>query len=69
MDISGMEKQVILDKLNDLKRKLKESLEEIDSHSTNESLDEKVRLMFLNRKKEISSYLEQVESLLKKVGE
>lgn len=67
MDISGMEKQVVVDKLKDLKRKLQESLETIDTSSTDERLDEKTRLLFFNRKKEISDYLTQVEVLIKRI--
>lgn len=68
MEISSMEKQVILAKLNDLKRKLEESLEAIDLNSQDERLDEKTRAMFLERKEEISSYLIQVKELIKRIG-
>jgi len=68
MDISGMEKQVILSKLKDLKRKLEESLESIELNSQDDRLDEKVKAMFLDRKKELSDYLAQVNGLIKKIG-
>ena len=67
MDISGMEKQVILSKLTDLKRKLEESLESIELNSQDERLDEKVRAMFLDRKQELSAYLSQVKELIKRI--
>lgn len=63
-----MEKQVILAKLNDLKRKLQESLESIELNSQDDRLDEKTRSMFLERKEEISSYLSQVKELIKRIG-
>lgn len=62
-----MEKQVILSKLKDLKRKLEESLESIELNSQDERLDEKVRAMFLDRKQELSDYLAQVNGLIKKI--
>lgn len=62
-----MEKQVILAKLTDLKRKLEESLEAIDLNSQDDRLDEKVRLMFLDRKKELLDYLNQVKELIKRI--
>ena len=68
MEISGMEKQVILSKVNDLKRKLEESLESIELNSQDDRLDEKTRAMFLERKEEISSYLAQVKELIKRIG-
>ncbi len=68
MEISSMEKQVILAKLTDLKRKLEESLEAIDLNSQDDRLDEKTRSMFLERKEEISSYLIQVKELIKRIG-
>ena len=67
MDISGMEKQVILSKLTDLKRKLQESLESIELNSQDERLDEKVKAMFLDRKQELSAYLSQVKELIKRI--
>ena len=67
MEISGMEKQVILSKLNDLKRKLEESLESIELNSMDDRLDEKVRLMFLDRKKELLDYQAQVKGLIKRI--
>jgi len=68
MEISSMEKQVILAKLNDLKRKLEESLEAIDLNSQDDRLDEKTRSMFLERKEELSDYLVQVKGLIKRIG-
>lgn len=62
-----MEKQVILSKLKDLKRKLEESLESIELNSQDERLDEKVRLMFLDRREELSVYLSQIKELIKKI--
>lgn len=67
MEIFGMEKQVVLSKLKDLKRKLEESLESIELNSQDERLDEKVRAMFLDRKQELSDYLTQVNGLIKKI--
>ena len=68
MDISGMEKEVILAKLNDLKRKLQDSLESIGLNSQDDRLDEKTRSMFLERKEELSDYLTQVKELLRRIG-
>lgn len=67
MDIAGMEKEVILSKLKDLKRKLEESLESIELNSQDERLDDKVRVMFLDKKVELSDYLSQVKGLIKKI--
>ena len=67
MDISGMEKQVIVSKLTDLKRKLQESLESIELNSQDERLDEKVKAMFLDRKQELTAYLSQVKELIKRI--
>lgn len=67
MEISGMEKQVILAKLSDLKRKLEESLEAIDLNSQDDRLDEKTRAMFLGRKEELLDYLTQVKELIKRI--
>lgn len=67
MEISSMEKQVILAKLSDLKRKLEESLEAIDLNSQDDRLDEKTRSMFLVRKEELLDYLTQVKELIKRI--
>ena len=67
MHVTGMEKEVILSKLTDLKRKLQESLESIELNSQDERLDEKVRAMFLDRKQELAAYLSQVKELIKRI--
>lgn len=62
-----MEKEIILSKLKDLKRKLQESLESIELNSQDERLDDKVRAMFLDKQVELSDYLKQVDGLIKRI--
>lgn len=68
MDITGMEKEIILSKLKDLKRKLQDSLESIELNSQDKRLDDKVKAMFFDKREELSDYLAQVEGLIKKIG-